>query len=241
MTALPSDVTRQLQAADDSSTRIVQATKAALVNDLLRSGAIADLAHPMILALAVALVWDRMPVAMVLGWAAAVVAGTILRAVVRHYARVRQYAPDRTLRLTRLTIGALAIAWGIGAAVAAPDLPLTALALMLVLCTGLVSGAFTTLTPDPVSARLFIAGLLIPVGIGLMLNGADREHILGLTMIVTYGGFMLVQIQRAHRSLVERHRIYALLQESEDLAVRERRYMDALFESAFMSEISAIA
>ena len=232
MTTLPHDRSVTPPATATTGERVALATKAALVEQLLSAGVIADFAHPIILGLAVALVWDRMPLPMLIGWAIAVVAATILRAVVRSHSRARSYPPDRALRLTRLTVGAQALAWGVGAAAAAPDLPLPVLALLLVLVTGLVSGAFTTLTPDLASARLFIGGMLLPMAVGVMLNGVDREHVLGVIMIVTYAGFMVLAIQRAHRSLLERHRMHVLLEESEAVAVLERRYMDALLESA---------
>src|SRR6185436_14928943 len=79
---------------------------------------------------------------------------------------------------------------------------------------------------------LFTAGILGPVLVGLVLHGSEREHYFAIFLIVAYAAFMTAQINRAHRGLVAYYRAQALLRESEATAVRERAYLDALFDSA---------
>jgi two-component system sensor histidine kinase/response regulator len=216
----------------EAEARITAATRSALAGQLLRAGAVTEVSHMIVITAAVVLVWGRLPDLMIIGWAVAVVATTATRGLARREALLRNYSTDRALRVTRLSVAGLGLAWGVGAAFAMTELPLLQVALLLLMLTGLVAGATMTLTPDRPSFFLFTAGILGPVPIGLLLNGSDREHYFAVFLVLMYAAFMSAQINRAHRGLVEYWRVQVLLRESEAAAVRERAYLDALFNSA---------
>jgi PAS domain S-box-containing protein len=212
--------------------RVAAETHAALVRHLLTSGAVSDTGHIALIAMAVVLVWGSLPDVMIIGWAVAVLAATIVRGLVRHEALHRQFPVDRALRVTRLTVAGVGLAWGVGAAAAMSEIGMVQIALLLLIVTGIVAAATTTMTPDRPSFFLFTAGILGPLPIGILMSGNSRDHWFAIILVALYALFMSMQINRSHAGLVEYFRAQVLLQASEATAVRERAYVDALINSA---------
>src|SRR5690242_12442497 len=123
----------------------------------------AEVAHLVLIAVVFILLWPWVAHVFLAGWAAAVVACTLIRGVLRARVRRGAYTPGRALGRIRLALAATGLAWGVGAAVVMSDIPVAAAALLLVVLCGLAAGGVTSLSGDLWAFRYFIAGLLVPV------------------------------------------------------------------------------
>src|SRR5207245_4279404 len=84
----------------------------------------------------------------------------------------------------------------------------------------------------PVTFRGFLVTTLGPVLAGIRVSGHERVQLVAVSLIVIFGGFMLVLNRRAHRILSDHHHSSALVALREEEAQRERRHLDALIDSA---------
>jgi PAS domain S-box-containing protein len=199
-----------------------------LARRLLTDARVALGTHLVLIAVAALLIWRQASTALVLVWVGGVTTAAVLRqALVRRLAVV-DTAPDAARRVARLSIGAIALAWGVGAAAVFPDVPPFHLALLLVIIAGLVAGAASTLTADQPAFRIFLAAILLPLPVGILFNGQDREHWVAVFLVLLFGALMLVQHARGHRALREHLSALSLL-------ARERVSLDALIAGAPMA------
>src|SRR5712671_2795299 len=102
--------------------RLAGDVQRAAVGQLLAGGPFAESLHLVLALLVAALIWDALPVERTIGWIAGVAAAAGMRTWWRLRARRRQLSDQETLTGVRLTVLAVGLAWGIGAAVAIPEL-----------------------------------------------------------------------------------------------------------------------
>jgi two-component system sensor histidine kinase/response regulator len=219
----------------DAHTPLDREVRAALVREarerIQSEGPIAEIGHLAVAAVVVLLVIGSVPRALLVGWCAVMVAATLYRYNVRLRIRARGY--DGASRLAfLLTVGTVAVTWGLGAALFAQWLPFEDVALLLVILSGLLAAATATLAADRLGFRIFLLGTVLPPIVGIAAVELGRTRLLAILLIVTYGAAMFILHERAHRALLERLATHVRLAASESREARERAYRDALFDSA---------
>jgi len=192
----------------------------------------AEVAHLVLIGVVFILLWPWVAHVFLAGWAAAVVACTLIRGVLRARVRRGAYTPGGALGRIRLALAATGLAWGVGAAVVMSDIPVAAAALLLVVLCGLAAGGVTSLSGDLWAFRYFIAGLLVPVPVGIIQGAFQRDTPIAVFLVVFYLAAMLV-FQRGSYQLLHDHlqQSFALVGR-EQQAVQDRAYVDALLASA---------
>ena len=190
------------------------------------------LVHLMLITAAVVLLWKVVPPGQLVAWAASVILATAARFGAVRASASRGGAPATTVRTVRLAVAAVSLAWGVGAAAVMPAVLMRHVALLLVVISGLVAGASSTLVADLVSFRLFALCILGPLPFGILANGTDREHWVAVFLVAAFAGFTTLLNRRSHTGLVEYLRALALLSRQEREARRERAHVDSLLASA---------
>src|SRR6184192_3361612 len=214
-----------------SDSRVEGEVRRAAIGQLLRGGPLAELLHVVLVLVVAALVWDSLPVGLTLGWVGAVAAAAGLRSWWRLRATKRSLSAEEALRGVRLTVAGVGLAWGFGAAAAIPALGLAQAAMILVVLAGLVAGATGTLVGDRRSFHYLLFTVLVPLPIGLLLQGHARPHLLATFIVVLYTWGMDRVHRRAHRTFTERVRAAVLLESSTQELARQHAYLDALIAS----------
>jgi two-component system sensor histidine kinase/response regulator len=189
-------------------------------------------AHLLLIGTVTFLVWGTAPTGLVVAWAGTVVAAVVVRGAISLRLAAAQIDPAAKLRAIRLSVTALGLAWGIGAAAIAPEVLPRHIATILVVISGLVAGAANNLDADPVAFRLFLFTILGPLPFGILLNGRERVQEVLAVLTVFFGAFMWVLNKRAYRVLRDQVRSSALLASSEAQVRQERAYLETLFASA---------
>jgi two-component system sensor histidine kinase/response regulator len=193
---------------------------------------LALLAHLLLIGTVTFLVWGTARTALVVAWGGTVVVAVVVRWAISLRLGAAQIDPAARLRAIRLSVTALGLAWGIGAAAVAPEVPPRHIATILVVISGLVAGAANNLDADPVAFRLFLFTILGPLPVGILLNGQERVQEVLAVVTVFFAPFMWVLNKRAHRLLRAQVRSSVLLAASEAQARQERAYLETLFASA---------
>ena len=219
-------------ATPEDEARLAADVKRAAIGQLVAGGAFAEGLHVVLALLVATLIWPSLPVEHTIGWLAGIGSAAGLRTWWRWHARRRPQSDEEALNGVRLTALAIAVAWGVGAAVAIPDLPFYDAALILVVLAGIVAGATSTLVGDARSFRLFLLGVLAPVPVGILLEDQDRSHIIAVAFVILFAWGMNRIHARAHRTFVERVRTATLLQSSSEELARQHNYLDGLLTSA---------
>ena len=204
----------------------------ALTDRVMAGEPMAQLAHLIMIGVIAVLLWGRTSTALLLAWVATIVVGVGVRAATTRHLRTTKADSRTTLGAVRLAVTALGLAWGVGAGAIIPEVPPQYMAMILVVVSGLVSGAANTLDADPVTFRGFLVTTLGPLLAGILVSGHERVQLVAVSLIVIFGGFMLVLNRRAHRILSDHHHSSALVALREEEAQRERRHLDALIDSA---------
>ncbi|PYO77290.1 MAG: hypothetical protein DMD67_06775 [Gemmatimonadetes bacterium] len=204
----------------------------ALTDRVMAGEPMAQLAHVIMIGVIAVLLWGRTSTALLLAWVATIVVGVGVRAATTRHLRTTKADSRTTLGAVRLAVTALGLAWGVGAGAIIPEVPPQYMAMILVVVSGLVSGAANTLDADPVTFRGFLVTTLGPLLAGILVSGHERVQLVAVSLIVIFGGFMLVLNRRAHRILSDHHHSSALVALREEEAQRERRHLDALIDSA---------
>src|SRR2546425_3015801 len=143
-------------------------------------------AHIVLLAIVVLLTGAVLPRPFLISWTAAVIVIILSRAVVAGRARHPETDPRSVVRATRIVVIALGLAWGLGAALAAPQLPAATFAMLLMALAGLLAGGINTLVADRWAFPAYAFSLFGP------------------TLIALFLFFVIVQHRRAYDMLVDR-------------------------------------
>ena len=217
--------------AADEEPRVQAEVQGAAVRQLLGGGPYAESLHILLVIVVAALVWNFLSLGVTAGWVAAVTAAALLRTWWRLRVRRRSVAPEEALRVIRLTVTGIGLAWGVGAAMAIPDLRPREGALILVVLTGIIAGATSTLVGDRRSFRYLLITTLAPLPIGILLQGQSRFNVIATILIVLFALGMDRVHSRGYRTFVERVRGGVLLERSTQELARQHAYLDALIAS----------
>jgi len=203
-----------------------------LAERLLSEGAVAEVLHLVLVAIVMGLLWGRVPVVTLAVCGIAIVSAVVVRGIIR--TRLRTQAADSAYAISsvRRTVLATALAWAVVPVIVASGFELVDLALLLVLFSGLVAGATVTLIADPRSFHLFMAGLLSPLALVILLHGPDRWHIVSLLLLAVYAVAMTVLYRRGHDQLVAYLTAAKRLEVTQGDIARERGFLDALLTGA---------
>src|SRR6266705_3080606 len=224
-------MSRDPAAFADEAPRVEAEVRRAALRQLLAGGPLAEALHVVLVLVVAALVWDSLPLAVTIGWVGAVAAAAALRTWWRLGLSQRTASPEEALRGVRLTVAGVGLAWGFGAAAAIPALGLDEAALILVVLAGIVAGATGTLVGDRRSFHYLLITVLVPLPIGILLQGHSRPHLLAVVLIAMFAWGMDRVHRRAHRTFAERIRAAALLERSTQELARQHAYLDALIAS----------
>jgi len=217
--------------AGENDARVEAEIRGAGLGQLLRGGPLAEALHVVLVLVVAALVWNSLPLVRTIGWVGAVTAAAALRTWWRLGLGRRTASPEEALRGVRLTVAGVGLAWGFGAAAAIPELRLDQAAMILVVLAGIVAGATGTLVGDRRSFHYLLFTVLVPVPIGLLLQGHSRPHLLATFIVVLFAWGMDRVHRRAHRTFTERVRTAVLLESSKRELARQHAYLDALIAS----------
>jgi len=226
----------------DERERVARAeVSRALANRLLSEQVAAQIAHLILLGVAVWLLAGVAHTPLLAGWAGAVAVAVAVRGLLMSRVKGLGLPPDSAAASVRLSVVMLGLAWGAGVAVIVPEVPLRYGTLLMVTEAGLVAGASWTLTADVRSFRLFLLCILGPLPIGLLANGRDRPQIVAVVLVALFAAYMWFQGARAHDALVETLRTAALLRIREAETSRQNTLLASLFAGApiAMAELDA--
>ncbi len=203
----------------------------AALRQLLGGGPLAESLHVLLVLVVAALVWNSLPRGLTIGWVGGVTAAAGLRTVWRLRIARQLESAGEALRGVRLTVAGVGLAWGVGAAAAIPVLAPHEGALILVVVSGIIAGATSTLVGDRRSFRYLLVTMLAPVLVGFLLQGYARFNVIAVALIVAFAWFMDRVHGRAHRTFQERVRAAALLEVSTRELARQHAFLDALIAS----------
>jgi len=221
--------------ADERERRAQAEVGLALTDRLLSEQRVAQVAHLVLLSVCVWLLAGVLRTPMLTAWAGAVVIAVIVRGILMSGVKSIGVSPAAAARSVRLSVVSVGLAWGVGAAVFFPEIPMRYVTLILLTEAGLVSGAAWTLTADLQSFRLFLLATLAPLPFGVWFNtttDSTRAREVGIVLITLYGAYMWVQGRRSHLALVAMLRASALLRIREEETNRQNAFLGALFASA---------
>lgn len=189
-------------------------------------------AHLTLFALLVLLARPTTPASILTWWGAIVVAVLLLRLVLWDRAQRKLLAPAMVTRVVRLTMLALGLAWGIGAAVVIRYLTPADGMLVVLGLTGLLAGGLTTLVADRWVFAIYAVSMFAPaaVAVGLIAPGLVDE--LGVVLIIVFVVFTIRLHGRAYHALRDRLRIEGELRAREQALADSERYHRALIEQA---------
>src|SRR5690348_14174735 len=221
--------------ADERERRAQAEVSLALTDRLLSEQRVAHVAHLVLLSVCVWLLAGVLRTPMLTAWAGAVVIAVIVRGILMSGVKTIDVSPAAAARAVRLSVVSVGLAWGVGAAVYFPEIPMRYVTLILLTEAGLVSGAAWTLTADLRSFRLFLLATLGPLPFGVWFNttpDSTRAREVAIVLVTLYGAYMWVQGRRSHLALVAMLRASALLRIREEETSRQNAFLGALFASA---------
>jgi len=192
----------------------------------------AEVAHLVLIGVVAVLLWPWVPHVTLGIWAATVALCTVIRGLLRARMQRATYTPGGALGRIRLALAASGLAWGIGAAAVMANAPVAQAALLLVVLCGLAAGGVASLSGDLWTFRYFIAGLLVPVPVGIVQGAFQRDTPIAIFMVLFYAAAMVVFHRRSYQLLHEHLQQSSALAFSEEHAVQDRAYVDALLASA---------
>jgi PAS domain S-box-containing protein len=218
--------------AAEAEERLAAEVRHAAIGQLLAGGQLVEFVHVAGAVLVATLVWTSLPIERTIGWALAIATGAALRTRWRLHARRRQVSDEEALHGVRLTVLAIGLAWGVGAAVAMPDIPFEEAALILTVLAAIVAGGTSTLVGDTRTFLYLLVPMLAPLPIGLLLEDRGRPQWIAVALVGLFGFGMRRIHGLAHRAFVERVRAAMLLQASSEDLARQHAYVDGLLASA---------
>ncbi|MFI5206989.1 MAG: hypothetical protein ACHQX4_03135 [Gemmatimonadales bacterium] len=172
--------------------------------------------HSALIVLVVALTWrDELGVRLA-SWAIVVLLTTVARVVTLRRA-ARQDIEDRSaLAGARAGAALQALAWGLGAALLMPSMPLPDMAIVLVVLAGIGAGSLATLAPDAPSLYWFLGALGGALPFGILASAVDRPHIVVAGIVVVFTVVLLALYRRAHAALAKQLETSILLAVSQE-------------------------
>ncbi|HTO72521.1 MAG TPA: hypothetical protein VMH88_14275 [Gemmatimonadales bacterium] len=191
----------------------------ALTLRLLQASPIAELALVALAAVSVGFLFHVVPLTSLVVWGLAVTAAALGRTWWRRRVLRTNPSAQQIRHGLRLWVAASALIWGCGAGLLAVHVPFQLVALSIVVLAGLVAGGLVTLMPDRPAFKILLGSLFVPLVLGILAGGIDRERVAAMTLIAVFAGFELVVHQRAYRDLVEHESTKAL-------AVRQHRELE---------------
>jgi len=216
----------------DQEERLAKEVRHVAIGQLLAGGQLVELVHVTGAILVATLVWTSLPIERTIGWALAILTAAALRTRWRLHARRRQLPDEEALHGVRLTVLAIGLAWGVGAAVAIPDVPFEQAALILTVVAAIVAGGTSTLVGDTRTFLCLSVPMLAPLPIGLLLEGHGRPQLVAVALTLLFAFGMRRIHGLAHRTFVERVQAATLLQASSEDLARQHAYVDGLLASA---------
>jgi hypothetical protein len=175
----------------------------ALADQLLAERGLPEVAHLVLLAVAVVLLHGAVPRHLMLPWTVAVVLIIALRVVLWARARRARSSPHEVALTVRLTMSALGLAWGLGTAVATFYVSAPTLANLELGLAGLLAGGLATLVADQWTFRYYALALFVPVLISFLWAPGGLD-LAAVVLVIIYVGFTLRLHTRAHGALVTR-------------------------------------
>jgi len=213
------------------SGRIAAEERDALTGFLLAGRFSADVAHITLAALTVFVFWGVDPAWASLAWFACFVGTTLARALNRKRVLSELTDPRAILWLLRRDVWIAALLWG-GWAVLHADASPPDLALLLLIFSGLVAAATSTLVADGPSFYGLTALILGPLAGAVSLGELDRSRVSLLLLIALFLSVMTMLHRGAHRMLLEQIRAGLRLRIAEEETARRSDFLNALLTSA---------
>lgn len=172
-------------------------------------------AHLTLLVLLLILVWSAVPPRVLMWWGSAIVGVSGIRTIIWNVARRRNLPRRRAALLTRVTMLALGLAWGLGAAFLFRYLQVAEVALILLGLTGLLAGGLATLVADRWTFPIYAIAMFVPPTVVVGVTGPDRFDELAVVLMLIYLAFAIRLHLRSHDSLRKRLRGEAALREGQ--------------------------
>jgi signal transduction histidine kinase/ActR/RegA family two-component response regulator len=181
------------------------------------------LGHLIAASMVAVMVYGKTSLASILVWLVALFAAVLVREALQ-----RKHAAETTgrrgLLSHRITSGALALVWGIGAGLAVGDVPFRDVALILAIISALVAGATMTLAPDRVGFRIYLGAMFVPLGLGLLLEPVHSfEMYIAAALLPLFAAFMLRLHRSTNDALIEKLAALDALEGSRDAAENANR------------------
>jgi PAS domain S-box-containing protein len=202
-----------------------------LAHRLLTEPAIAEMGHVMLAILVAVLLWPVLPDSRVILWSAGICLITVVRLIVRRVIARATPRIDHVPTVVRVAVIATGATWGLGTLFLAPRIPVTELALVMVVFCGLAAAATSTLLGDPPSYYGFMLSMLGAMAAALLPNTASRPHAAALVLVVLFGGVSVLSYRRAHATLVEYLTTARSLDQSRAAMQVSHQFLDRLIRS----------
>jgi PAS domain S-box-containing protein len=181
----------------------VAPTERSLADLLLKDRTLPTVAHLLAVAIVFLLVRDTLPNQVFIPWAAAIGAVVAARAIVWKRLAARASPPSVVGPTVRATVGALGLAWGLGAGVAVQVLPPATQAFLLLILAGLLSGSGVALTADRWVLMVYAICMFAPTLIGVALVARDNTGVVVILLILIFVGFTVRLHARAYAMLLQ--------------------------------------
>jgi PAS domain S-box-containing protein len=164
-------------------------------------------AHLVLFALLLVLVWGQIPHRLTFLWGGAIIGISTLRPVVWGYARHRRVTPGTLVVVVRVTMLALGLAWGIGGALAIRLLPTADAGLVLLGLTGLLAGGLATLVADAWTFPIYSLAMFVPLVIMVGMVGPRMFDELAVILMIIFILFTSRLHYRSHQALRNQLRV----------------------------------
>src|SRR6266545_474673 len=231
-----SSAARSLPTTNHPGEELDPAVETALAHTLVADPPVAEVFHVLLAVLVAAFLFPHTMPGRLAVWAAAIGTAALWRAVCRRRLQIQQPPAAVSRRLVRMNVTLLGLAWGVGAAVIVPGLPVDDTGWILVAFSGLVAVAVVTLIADRPAFLLYAGCLLVPLAAGIAVSAAttelDRPHVAALVMIAVFAAFTSMLHGRVHRGITDRLRAQAALSCAEMARLAAEHDYRELVESA---------
>jgi PAS domain S-box-containing protein len=220
-----------LRREEELESRVEKELPELVAERISQESPIPDLAQSALALLAVLLLRDSLPAGTLLTWAGSIALMAGVRRLVAAGLRSKKHLAVTVLNRSRLTVLALGLAWGIGAARLAPALPGEQFGLLLAIIAAVLAIAAVGLAADTVAFWIFAGAVVVPLWFrALALAGPHGAG--ALVLLPLLGAVLGIMFHRARRSLLDYLRALKRAELSEAEAGRERSFLDALLTGA---------